>query len=79
MAGAPFRGAAERGPKLGNLFVFNKRWRIDIALLFRTIRASFDHGEIAQLVEQRTENPRVPGSIPGLATISLHPLFAGVW
>ena len=26
-------------------------------------------GEIAQLVEQRTENPRVPGSIPGLATI----------
>ena len=25
-------------------------------------------GEIAQLVEQRTENPCVPGSIPGLAT-----------
>ena len=24
---------------------------------------------IAQSVEQRTENPRVPGSIPGLATI----------
>ena len=28
-------------------------------------------GEIAQSVEQRTENPRVPGSIPGLATIPL--------
>ena len=26
-------------------------------------------GELAQLVEQRTENPCVPGSIPGLATI----------
>ncbi len=25
-------------------------------------------GEIAQSVEQGTENPRVPGSIPGLAT-----------
>ena len=27
------------------------------------------HGEIAQLVEQRTENPRVVGSIPTLATL----------
>ena len=26
-------------------------------------------GQIAQLVEQRTENPRVGGSIPSLATI----------
>ena len=26
-------------------------------------------GQLAQSVEQRTENPRVPGSIPGLATI----------
>ncbi len=28
------------------------------------------HGEIAQSVEQRTENPRVPSSILGLATIN---------
>ena len=28
-------------------------------------------GWIAQSVEQRTENPRVPGSIPGLATKTL--------
>ncbi|MDF2505155.1 MAG: hypothetical protein K0R06_2649, partial [Clostridium sp.] len=28
-------------------------------------------GQLAQSVEQRTENPRVPGSIPGLATKSL--------
>ena len=28
-------------------------------------------GWIAQLVEQRTENPRVPGSIPGPATICM--------
>ena len=27
-----------------------------------------DHGQIAQLVEQRTENPRVGGSTPSLAT-----------
>ena len=26
------------------------------------------HGQVAQLVEQRTENPRVGGSIPSLAT-----------
>ncbi len=29
-------------------------------------------GKIAQLVEQLTENQRVPGSIPGLATTSAH-------
>jgi hypothetical protein len=29
-----------------------------------------DYGWIAQSVEQRTENPRVPGSIPGPATIN---------
>ncbi len=28
------------------------------------------HGQIAQSVEQRTENPRVGGSIPSLATTS---------
>ena len=28
-----------------------------------------DQGQVAQLVEQRTENPRVGGSIPPLATI----------
>ena len=31
---------------------------------------SLTFGQIAQLVERRTENPCVPGSIPGLATIS---------
>ena len=30
--------------------------------------AIFLYGQIAQLVEQRTENPRVGGSIPSLAT-----------
>ena len=30
------------------------------------------YGEIAQLVEQRTENPCVGGSIPPLATSLLH-------
>ena len=32
------------------------------------IRLPPSQGWIAQLVEQRTENPRVPGSIPGPAT-----------
>ena len=35
----------------------------------RYCRKRFFHGEIAQLVEQRTENPRVVGSIPTLATL----------
>ena len=33
------------------------------------IRGSHRDGQVAQLVEQRTENPRVGGSIPSLATI----------
>jgi hypothetical protein len=37
---------------------------LEIALL----RDESSFGQIAQSVEQRTENPRVPGSIPGLAT-----------
>ena len=32
-------------------------------------RPSVPGGQVAQLVEQRTENPRVGGSIPPLATI----------
>jgi hypothetical protein len=32
------------------------------------IRAFPPNGQVAQLVEQRTENPRVGGSIPSLAT-----------
>ena len=34
-----------------------------------TMHAFPEDGEIAQLVEQRIENPRVGGSIPSLATI----------
>jgi hypothetical protein len=40
--------------------------RRDLACL---IRGSSRYGQVAQLVEQRTENPRVGGSIPSLATI----------
>jgi hypothetical protein len=39
------------------------------------IRAVFG-GQVAQLVEQRTENPRVGGSIPPLATINQRVSFA---
>ena len=31
---------------------------------------SFQYGSVAQSVEQRTENPRVGGSIPSRATIN---------
>ena len=34
------------------------------------IQSEFRSGLVAQLVEQRTENPRVGGSIPSQATIS---------
>ena len=34
-------------------------------------RRQIHHGFIAQLVEQRTENPRVLGSIPSEATMAL--------
>ena len=32
-------------------------------------------GTLAQLVEQRTENPCVPGSIPGGTTNKIKPLY----
>ena len=35
------------------------------------IRGPSSGGQVAQLVEQRTENPRVGGSIPPLATTIL--------
>ena len=35
-------------------------------------------GAIAQLVEQRTENPCVPGSIPGGTTLEKRELLKGV-
>jgi hypothetical protein len=36
--------------------------------LFSTFAPLMNFGAIAQLVEQRTENPCVPGSIPGGTT-----------
>jgi hypothetical protein len=36
----------------------------------RLFNTPLEEGQVAQLVEQRTENPRVGGSIPSLATIS---------
>ena len=37
--------------------------------VYRQVAASPHFGQVAQLVEQRTENPRVGGSNPSLATI----------
>ena len=38
-------------------------------------QSSNNDGAIAQLVEQRTENPCVPGSIPGGTTLNKNPDF----
>ncbi len=43
------------------------RCELQIRPAFRASQLS--EGQVAQLVEQRTENPRVGGSIPPLATI----------
>ena len=47
--------------------------RIDMAwhgmVLFGSERGNRIRGSVAQLVEQRTENPRVGGSIPSRTTI----------
>ena len=39
-----------------------------VGLILRSLESPVG-GQVAQLVEQRTENPRVGGSIPPLATI----------
>ena len=36
--------------------------------------SAYEHGTLAQLVEQRTENPCVPGSIPGGTTTNKKPI-----
>ena len=43
------------------------------------LERNFGYAQIAQLVEQRTENPRVAGSIPALGMMKLISyLYAGV-
>ena len=48
-----------------------KSKKSDILRNVENARVSIKSGRIAQSVEQGTENPRVPGSIPGPATIFL--------
>ena len=43
----------------------------------KDLKSSQINGQLAQSVEQRTENPRVPGSIPGLATNTLREWLSG--
>jgi hypothetical protein len=42
---------------------------LTLALADRSNTRPPTNGQVAQLVEQRTENPRVGGSIPPLATM----------
>ena len=46
--------------------IFSKKFACYFFLFYICTRKS--NGAIAQLVEQRTENPCVPGSIPGGTT-----------
>ena len=49
--------------------VFAKKTTNSLVLkIFCTTFAVLNQGAIAQMVEQRTENPCVPGSIPGGTT-----------
>ncbi len=45
-----------------------REWIFVILILFVPLHRKNQDGAIAQLVEQRTENPCVPGSIPGGTT-----------
>ena len=45
-----------------------------LKIRFQSNRLAISNGQVAQLVEQRTENPRVGGSIPPLATILFNDL-----
>ena len=50
------------------LFTFAARKRKKHLFNVAETKQSFTTGALAQLVEQRTENPCVPGSIPGGTT-----------
>ena len=68
MEGSPERGPGgkSRGPARGG------EWRLGYTFAFlRRGNICAGRGSVAQLVEQRTENPCVGGSIPPRATIRL--------
>ena len=50
------------------MFAANRNFHTFVARLIK--KASF-YGDVAQLVEQRTENPCVGGSIPSITTQTL--------
>ena len=54
--------------KIIHIFIKKTPENFANTILFRTFATAKTNGAIAQLVEQRTENPCVPGSIPGGTT-----------
>ena len=54
--------------KIIHIFIKKTPKNFANTILFRTFATAKTNGAIAQLVEQRTENPCVPGSIPGGTT-----------
>ncbi len=71
----------EDNPYLDDFYNSMERWSFNLQIYFLNSRFRqildireqgkkvIQNGQIAQSVEQRTENPRVGGSIPPLATI----------
>jgi hypothetical protein len=57
-------------PRINDLGAPQRLGLLDGAFAGRSNTHPFPGGQVAQLVEQRTENPRVGGSIPPLATIN---------
>src|ERR1700741_4653672 len=60
--------ASVRRPSIRQIPRKSQGWTLRTASRSLVIRSP-NGGQVAQLVEQRTENPRVGGSIPPLATI----------
>ncbi len=61
----------------GGVFIRNYKKLFTIRFKIVKLVAEINGAEIAQSVEQRTENPRVGGSIPSLGKIICHPSSAG--
>ena len=61
--------------KLVGLITRRSQVQILLPQLTHCIYADVSNAQIAQLVEQRTENPRVAGSIPALGIFSVRNQF----
>ena len=68
-------GSVRSQRRINDLGALRRVGLLDGTLAGRSNTHPFPGGQVAQLVEQRTENPRVGGSIPPLATIQIGQLY----